>query len=93
MCSVVTEVSCACVAIAVVSVACGQPTHPECTGIMALRSASGSVHGPWEGPRMLYVPAFHHTLHQRELCVLRWHGAWPHLIDHARVVHGWPLVW
>ena len=32
----------------------GQPSNPECTGIMAMRSASGSVHGPWAGPTLVY---------------------------------------
>jgi len=27
--------------------------NPECTGIMGYRSASGSPHGPWEGPTLL----------------------------------------
>jgi hypothetical protein len=34
-----------------------QPTNPECTGIMAMRSISGSVHGPWEGPTLIYQPS------------------------------------
>eukprot|EP01079_Euglenida_sp_SAG-EU17-18_P000086 gene86-358_t len=34
-----------------------QPTNPECTGVMALRSPSGSPHGPWEGPNLLYNPS------------------------------------
>ena len=29
------------------------PTNAECTGIMGFRSASGSPHGPWEGPTLM----------------------------------------
>ena len=31
-----------------------QPSYPECTGIMAMRSESGSVHGLWAGPTLIY---------------------------------------
>eukprot|EP00729_Bicosta_minor_P001375 gene1375-18029_t len=37
-------------------VSLGQRTYPECTGIMAMRSPSGSPHGPWVGPTLLYAP-------------------------------------
>lgn len=30
------------------------PTFPECTGIMAMTSASGSAHGPWTSPQVIY---------------------------------------
>ena len=39
--------------------ALGQPTNPECTGILALRSASGSVRGcvhSLAAPRWLQLP-------------------------------------
>ena len=37
--------------------AAAQPSNPECTGVMALRSASGAASGPWEGPTLLYAPS------------------------------------
>ena len=33
------------------------PVNPECTGIMAMHSPSGSPHGPWVGPTLLYAPS------------------------------------
>ena len=45
-----------CVAASPVCVTC-QPTNPECTGVMALRSPSGDARGPWEGPVVLYAPS------------------------------------
>ena len=36
---------------------CAQPTNIECTGVMALYSRSGSPHGPWAAPRLLYNPS------------------------------------
>jgi hypothetical protein len=38
-----------------------QPTFPECTGIMAMSSPSGSVHGPWHGPTLIYQPSNYTT--------------------------------
>ena len=37
--------------------AAAQPSNPECTGVMALRSASGAASGPWVGPTLLYAPS------------------------------------
>ena len=44
-------------AAALLAPAAAQPSNPECTGVMALRSASGAASGPWEGPTLLYAPS------------------------------------
>ena len=33
------------------------PVNPECTGIMAVQSLSGSPHGPWSAPAPIYSPS------------------------------------
>jgi hypothetical protein len=43
--------------VSLLSATMAQPTFPECTGIMAMRSPSGSAHGPWEGPTLIYQPS------------------------------------
>lgn len=34
-----------------------QPTNIECTGIMAVRSSTGSPKGPWSTPQLVYNPS------------------------------------
>eukprot|EP00966_Prymnesium_polylepis_P150185 3469096-Prymnesium_polylepis.1 len=34
-----------------------QPSNIECTGVMTVRSSSGSPRGPWSAPMLLYNPS------------------------------------